>query len=85
MLVMKVWGATERGVSITKATMVGNVDAKASVMMAPEADQVNISIWPGVSAMMYLGCGSRFFSQSCITCPTDTLPVNVMLLNQTIV
>jgi hypothetical protein len=42
MLVMKVWGPRQRGVSITYATMVGKVEAKASVTMAPEADQVKI-------------------------------------------
>ena len=42
--------------------------AKASVMMAPEADQVKISIWPGVSTMMYSSWGSRFFSHSASTC-----------------
>ena len=41
---MKVCGDTERGVSMTNATMVGKVDANASVIMAPEADQVKISI-----------------------------------------
>ena len=44
MFVMKVCGAAERGVSMTNATTVGKEDAKASVMMAPEADQVKISI-----------------------------------------
>ena len=48
--------------------MVGKVDAKASVMIAPDADHVKISIWPGVSTRMYFGCGFRFFSQICITC-----------------
>ena len=33
-----------------RRTMVGKVAAKASVTMAPLADQVKISIWPGVSA-----------------------------------
>lgn len=41
---MNVAGATVRGVSIIYATTVGKVEATASVMMAPEADQVNISI-----------------------------------------
>ena len=49
---MKVWGCKQRGVSSTKATQVGKVLAKASVMMAPLADQVKISIWPGVSTTM---------------------------------
>lgn len=47
--------------------MVGKVDAKASVIMAPDADQVKISICPGVSTMMYFGWGLRFFSHSWIT------------------
>ena len=67
MFVMNVCGAAERGVSMTNATTVGKEDAKASVMMAPEADQVKISIWPGVSATMNAGCGSRFFSHSLMT------------------
>ena len=46
---MKVAGAVVRGVSITYATTVGRDDAMASVMMAPEADHVKISICPGVS------------------------------------
>lgn len=46
---MKVAGAVVRGVSIIYATTVGREDAIASVMMAPEADQVKISICPGVS------------------------------------
>ena len=45
----------------------GKVDAKASVMIAPDADHVKISIWPGVSTKIYFGCGFRFFSQICIT------------------
>ena len=52
---MKVCGCVERGVSMTNNTIVGNVDAKASVMICPEADQVKISICPGVSATTYLG------------------------------
>lgn len=43
-LLIKVAGLAERGVSTTYVTMVGKVDAKASVMIAPEADHVNISI-----------------------------------------
>jgi len=49
---MNVAGAAERGVSTTYATTVGRVEAMASVMIAPDADQVNISIWPGVSRMI---------------------------------
>lgn len=67
MLLMKVFGCKQRGVSTTNRTTVGKVDAKASVTICPEADQVKISIWPGVSAMMYFGVGSRRFSQSPIT------------------
>lgn len=48
---MKVAGAVVRGVSMTYATTVGSDEATASVIMAPEADQVNISICPGVSRM----------------------------------
>lgn len=46
---MNVAGAAVLGVSMTYATTVGNDEATASVMIAPEADQVNISICPGVS------------------------------------
>jgi len=49
---MKVAGAVVRGVSMMYATTVGNEEATASVIMAPDADQVKISIWPGVSKMM---------------------------------
>jgi hypothetical protein len=52
MLLMKVAGATVRGVSMMYATTVGKVEAIASVMMAPEADHVKISICPGVSTRM---------------------------------
>lgn len=48
---MKVAGAVVRGVSIIYATTVGRDAAIASVMIAPEADQVKISIWPGVSSI----------------------------------
>ena len=48
---MKVAGAVVRGVSMIYATTVGREDATASVMIAPEADQVKISICPGVSRM----------------------------------
>lgn len=51
---MKVAGAVVRGVSIIYATTVGIEDATASVMMAPEADQVKISICPGVSRITWL-------------------------------
>lgn len=46
---MNVAGAVVRGVSIIYATTVGREAATASVMIAPEADQVKISICPGVS------------------------------------
>lgn len=48
---IKVAGAVVRGVSMMYATTVGNEAAIASVMMAPDADQVNISICPGVSSI----------------------------------
>lgn len=44
MLDMKVAGAIVRGVSMMYATTVGKEDAMASVIIAPEADQVKISI-----------------------------------------
>lgn len=49
---IKVAGAVVLGVSIIYATTAGRDDATASVMIAPEADQVKISICPGVSRMM---------------------------------
>lgn len=49
MLLINVAGDVVRGVSITYATQVGRVDAIASVMIAPDADHVKISICPGVS------------------------------------
>lgn len=52
MLLMNVAGAVVRGVSMIYAMTVGNDEAIASVMMAPEADQVKISICPGVSTRM---------------------------------
>jgi hypothetical protein len=54
---MKVAGAVVRGVSMMYATTVGKELEIASVMIAPDADQVNISIWPGVSRMMWLDRG----------------------------
>jgi len=41
---INVAGAVVRGVSIMYATTVGNEAATASVMIAPDADQVKISI-----------------------------------------
>ena len=67
-LLMKVCGLAQRGVSTTYATIVGKVEAKASLIIAPDADHVNISICPGVSLTMYLGCGSLGFSQRLMTC-----------------
>lgn len=52
---------------MTKATIVGKVEAKASVMIAPEADHVKISICPGVSTMTYFKGGLRFFSHNVMT------------------
>ena len=46
---MKVAGDVVLGVSMMYATTVGNDDATASVIIAPDADQVKISICPGVS------------------------------------
>lgn len=44
--------AAQRGVSMTNARTVGKVVARADVTIVPEADQVNASIWPGVSIRM---------------------------------
>lgn len=41
---MKVAGAVVRGVSMIYATTVGKEEATASVMIAPDADHVKISI-----------------------------------------
>ena len=60
---MNVAGAVVRGVSMMYATTVGKVEATASVMMAPDADQVNISICPGVSRMKWLHGVSLFLAQ----------------------
>lgn len=54
MLLMNVAGLVVRGVSMMYATTVGSVEAMASVMIAPEADQVKISICPGVSTKTWL-------------------------------
>ena len=43
-------------------TTVANEDASASVMMAPDADQVNTSIWPGVSKMANLQWNNSIFN-----------------------
>lgn len=49
MLDMKVTGFVLLAVSIMYTTTVAKEDASASVIMAPDADQVKTSIWPGVS------------------------------------
>ena len=54
MLLMKVVGEVVRGVSMMYATTVGRELAMASVMIAPDADHVKISICPGVSTRTYL-------------------------------
>lgn len=54
MLDINVVGDVVRGVSMMYATTVGRELAMASVMIAPEADHVKISICPGVSTSMYL-------------------------------
>lgn len=46
---MNVVGFAARTESTINAITVGNEEAKESVMIDPEADQVNASIWPGVS------------------------------------
>lgn len=55
MLDIKDTGLVHLAVSIMYATTVGKADARASVMIAPDADQVKTSICPGVSNMAYLG------------------------------
>lgn len=54
MLDMNVTGLVLLAVSIIYTTIVTNEDASASVMMLPDADHVNTSIWPGVSKIAYL-------------------------------
>jgi hypothetical protein len=49
---MNVTGFAQRGVSTMYRIAVGNRDASDSVMIWPEADQVKISICPGVSSRM---------------------------------
>lgn len=44
---MNVVGDFDRGTSITYTTIVGKDVANASVMIVPDADHVNTSIWPG--------------------------------------
>lgn len=54
MLDINVVGFVVRGVSTTYTTTVGKDDANESVMMEPDADHVNTSIWPGVSMNTWL-------------------------------
>jgi len=49
---MNVEGEVDRGVSTTKAMIVGKEVAKPSEIMLPEALHVKASIWPGVSTRM---------------------------------
>lgn len=49
---MNVEGLVVLGVSMMYNNTVGYVDAIVSVMIAPDADHVNISICPGVSIRM---------------------------------
>ena len=58
-LLINVAGALVRGVSMIYATTVGKDEAIASVMMAPDADQVKISICPGVSKMIFLNAAGK--------------------------
>lgn len=51
-LLINVDGLVVLGVSIIYATAQGYVAARASVMIAPDADHVKISIWPGVSMII---------------------------------
>lgn len=51
---MKVTGDKLRHKSIMYMITVGKVDAKASVIILPDADHVNTSICPGVSNITYL-------------------------------
>ena len=51
---INVTGLVLLAVSIIYTTIVANDDASAAVIMAPDADQVNTSIWPGVSNIAYL-------------------------------
>jgi len=51
---MNVTGLVLLAVSIMYTTTVAKEDASASVIMAPDADHVNTSIWPGVSKIANL-------------------------------
>lgn len=70
---MNVAGAVVRGVSTTYATMVGIVLASESVMIEPEALQVKISIWPGVSSTTW---SIEFARRSTISSTWSNLVVN---------
>ena len=63
---MNVVGFTLREVSSTNTTIVGSVRPSVSVMMVPEADQVNTSSCPGVSMITRL-CSLALFSMYCST------------------
>ena len=54
MLLINVLVLAVLGVSIIYAITVGNVLAKLSKRMLPEALQTKTSIWPGVSTSMFL-------------------------------
>ena len=56
---INVTGLVLLAVSIIYTTIVANDDASASVIMVPDADQVNTSIWPGVSNIAYLEYNAR--------------------------
>ena len=56
---MNVTGLVLLAVSIMYTTIVANEDPSASVIMAPDADHVNTSIWPGVSKIAYLEQNER--------------------------
>ena len=76
-LLINVAGALVRGVSIIYATTVGKAEATASVMMAPDADQVKISICPGVSKMIFLNSiGERGTTKVCDSLTRLCLPVS---------
>ena len=60
MLDMNVDGDTHLTLSTTYTTTVGNASERLSVMIAPEALQVNSSIWPGVSTTKSLQKGAMY-------------------------
>lgn len=74
---MKVGGAVVLGVSMMYATTLGNEDATASVMIAPDADQVKISICPGVSMMIWLPKPAlAFVDEQCRSSVTRVPPLS---------